>query len=186
MSDAELSSPRRRRAPRIRISLWLLEPGGTTGTYLGDGVLTSKDLVLMHPGAARAALAAGPPPRVRVAAATGGARYVTDGSVMLPATGAPETLVAVELDWPIAEEPTPIPVDPRSGDLSAIEAWLAELERAAPADEPRRPDRTGYTREPGDSREPGDPRDPREPPAARDDDRGKPWWCKVWPGCWGC
>lgn len=171
MSD-HLDLTSQRFTPDLRISAWLLEPGSVTGSYLGDGVLTSKDLVVLHPGAARAALAAGPPPRLRVAVQTPWALYVTDGTVMVPGTGATDALMAVELDWPIAEETTPIPFDPESGDFDAIVRWLHEQAQAAPTDEPDPPQATGYRR--------------GEPPVRAGARDAKPWWCQVWPGCWGC
>ncbi|MDO5696580.1 MAG: hypothetical protein Q4G51_01265 [Dermatophilus congolensis] len=162
----------------VRVSVWSLKPGGITGSYLGDGVLTSKDFVVLHPRAAQAAIEAGPPPRLRVVVETPWARYVTNGSVMQPAEPAGRLLIAVELDWPITEDPNPMPPAHDADGLTALEAWLADAEAACPSDEPYRPKRTGYTRKPR-------PRHVSNGNAAAAAAK-EPWWCTVWPGCWGC
>ena len=161
---------------QMRVSVWLLEPGGVTGAYLGDGALRSSDFVMLYPSAARGVIAAGPPPRVRVAAETGRALYVTDGSVMQPAEGVPESLVAIELDWPIAEQTATLPELADAGGFDAIVQWLEQAEREAPEGEPSAPQRVGFTRK-------VDPSSGRVKSSARD---ARPWWCQVWPGCWGC
>lgn len=174
--DAEFSDPEHIGSGDFRVDVWLLEPGGVTGAYLGGAVLTRKDFVMLHPGAARAALAAGPPPRLRVTADTRWERYVTDGSVMRSDSEFSDALLAVELDWPIAEEVTPLPVDPRHIDADRLEQWLAELESEAPTDVPEPPEKPGYERR-------------QRPPmldVSANRSRGKPWWCRVWPGCRGC
>lgn len=156
----------------LRISAWSLRPGGRTGDYLGDGVLTSRDFVLLHPRAARKTMKAGPPARVRIVVDTPWACYVTNGSVMTPDEGVPKHLIAVELDWPITEEPTPMPVDPSGDDVAELLTWLDDAEGAAPTDTPQAPKRAGYTRKPL--------------PVQVAANGGKPWWCRVWPKCKGC
>lgn len=159
--------------PRLRLTAWLLD-GTETADFLGDAILASADVAVLHLSAAAAALAAGsgtPPPRLRVLAETRWARHVVDGTSVVGDPQIPGPLVAVELDAPIGAEPTPIPLPAPGSDLTtfvALQEFLAEAARNAPAEPPARPAAAGYVR--------------LVPPSHGT----KPPWCYVWPGVWGC
>ncbi|WP_040156005.1 hypothetical protein [Mobilicoccus massiliensis] len=153
-----------------RVSVWALS-GERTGPYLGAGVLAATDFVVLHPKTACALRRRREATRARVAVDTPFARYVVDGSVVLPNDGVPEDAVALELDMPIAETPEKLPAPalgtPES-EFDDLERFLADHEARDTAPPPEKPEATGYTRR------------PRPSPARR------PWWCRIWPGCRGC
>lgn len=159
--------------PPLRVSAWLIDGTGTTGDFLGYATLATTSFVVLHPTAARGALThASPPLRLRVAVDTRFARYVVDGEVRYGSERVPGDLVAVELDFPIAEEPTQIPLpadDEDSSHFTALEEFLQAAEVSDPAQPPATPGGFGYER-----RE--DFTDPAKQPP----------WCRLWPGCWGC
>lgn len=158
---------------RLLVSTWLVDDDGGTGVFLGYATLATTTFVVLHPRAAQAALAAPRPPnRLRVAVDTPAARYVVDGQVTLGSAQVPGSLVAVEVDFPIAEEPTPIPL-PEAGQnpgrFWALDEFLQAAGSNDPAQAPERPVGTGYER-----------RERHRLPGTQ------PPWCYVWPGAWGC
>ena len=164
------SSGPKRESPALRVSAWRLDG---TGDFLGYATLATTTFVVLHPSAARSALAdPSRPLRLRVAVDTRFARYVVDGEVRYGDERVPGALVAVELDFPIAEEPTPIPLPADEEDTShftALEEFLQVAEATAPSEPPATPGGFGYER-----------RDDMSSPAKQ------PPWCRLWPGCWGC
>lgn len=162
--------------PAPRVSTWLLDgSGGTgrTGDFLGYATLAGTTFVVLHPSAARSALARPvAPQRLRVVVDTRVARYVVDGDVRYGNERVPGTLVAVELDFPIAEEPTPIPLpadDEDPSQFTALDEFLQAAQTDDPVEPPARPAGVGYER-----------LDDMTSPAKQ------PPWCRLWPGCWGC
>lgn len=157
----------------LRVSVWRLGGDGTTGDFLGDATLATTTFVVLHPRAAATVLADGEAVnRLRVVVDTEFSRYVVDGGVILGNDTVPGQLVAVELDFPIAEEPTPIPTPSLGEDparFTALEEFLLAAGAADPTQPPAAPDGPGFERR--ESTRMGGVRPP---------------WCHLWPGCWGC
>lgn len=167
-------TPYQRSSPRV--STWLTGgTGGTDGTgdFLGYATLAGTTFVVLHPSAARSVLAQPvAPQRLRVVVDTRRARYVVDGDVRYGNEGVPGTPVAVELDFPIAEEPTRVPLpadDEDPAQFTALDEFLQAAQADDPAEPPARPAGLGYER-----------LDDMTSPAKQ------PPWCRLWPGCWGC